>query len=483
VSFAVLQISLLLQWALEHDGRTKATLAAAAISVVVSFFIIALSLYEHTHSIRPSILLELYLFFTLLFDVVRTRTLWLINNDHDATVIFTCSVALKVVVLTLEAYNKKGSYLKHADTVRSKEETSGAFSLAFFSWLIQLINTGYKKVLTLSDLYPLSEEMRSENLGEQFDQYWLRTPRQTTKDFVFSLFHSLRWHVLAPVWPRLAMIGFTYCQPLLISRVLNFEDEPKTPDSNNVGYGLIASYGIVYIGLAFATAGYWFRVHRVTTMIRGVIAAKVFNKVNERSIMNVDDSAALTLMSSDVERITMGLNVIHETWANVIEAAIGIYLLELQIAHTALISLGVALTCAVAAGLLGSTAGSRQKAWMEAIEKRISTTANMLGSIKSVKMLGLAEPLAKIVRKLRMDEIRSATRFRALQIIMITLGMLLLLFLSQNQATNFIASLRTPNRFACSYFYGVYLHCQEQQQHDPGCLANVHFFIHSIAPR
>lgn len=85
-------------------------------------------------------------------------------------------------------------------------------------------------------------------------------------------------------------------------------------------------------------------MHRVTTMIRGVIAAKVFTKVNERSITNVDDSAAITLMSSDVERITMGLNVIHETWANLIEAGIGIYLLELQIKHTALISLGVALS-------------------------------------------------------------------------------------------------------------------------------------------
>lgn len=79
-------------------------------------------------------------------------------------------------------------------------------------------------------------------------------------------------------------------------------------------------------------------------MIRGVIAARVFNKVNERSITNVDDSSALTLMSSDVERIMTGLNVIHETWANIIEAAIGIILLEQQISHTALISLGVALS-------------------------------------------------------------------------------------------------------------------------------------------
>lgn len=42
--------------------------------------------------------------------------------------------------------------------------------------------------------------------------------------------------------------------------------------------------------------------------------------------------------------------------------------------------------------------------------------------MKSVKMLGLSEPLAAIITKLRKEEIKSATRFRSLQIIMITLG-------------------------------------------------------------
>lgn len=49
------------------------------------------------------------------------------------------------------------------------------------------------------------------------------------------------------------MIGFTYCQPLLISRILNFEKEPRDENSNNIGYGLIAAYGLVYIGLAVSS--------------------------------------------------------------------------------------------------------------------------------------------------------------------------------------------------------------------------------------
>lgn len=82
---------------------------------------------------------------------------------------------------------------------------------------------------------------------------------------------------------------------------------------------------------------------KATTLVRGAIASKVYSKVNDLSIMNTDDSAAMTLMSTDVERITIGLNLIHETWANMIEVSIGIYLLWLQLGVPAFVALGVAL--------------------------------------------------------------------------------------------------------------------------------------------
>lgn len=47
----------------------------------------------------------------------------------------------------------------------------------------------------------------------------------------------------------------------------------------------------------------------------------------------------------------------------------------------------------------------------------------MLGSMKSVKMLGISSHLGAAIQKLRLEEIKSATSFRILQIIMITLGM------------------------------------------------------------
>jgi hypothetical protein len=57
---------------------------------------------------------------------------------------------------------------------------------------------------------------------------------------------------------------------------------------------------------------------------------------------------------------------------------------------------------------------ARQAMWLEAIERRISATSSMLGSIKGIKMLGLQSFLMKFVHNMRIDELRISKRFRKL---------------------------------------------------------------------
>lgn len=44
-----------------------------------------------------------------------------------------------------------------------------------------------------------------------------------------------------------------------------------------------------------------------------------------------DDSAAVTLMATDIDRISSSLENLHEVWALSIEVIIGTYLLERQV--------------------------------------------------------------------------------------------------------------------------------------------------------
>jgi hypothetical protein len=45
-------------------------------------------------------------------------------------------------------------------------------------------------------------------------------------------------------------VAFNFCQPLLLTRSLTFFDQPVNSTTNNIGYGLIGAYILVYTGLA-----------------------------------------------------------------------------------------------------------------------------------------------------------------------------------------------------------------------------------------
>lgn len=169
--FGILQLSLLVLWCLNSNERTPATIGAATLSLAGALFFCLLSYAEHGRSIRPSGVLDAYLFFSLLFDVVRVRTLWLIGEDTNEARVFTTSVALKTFILILEVKSKQ-KYLNPEDKLRSPEELSSIFSQGVFYWLNQLIVAGYRKVRSLEDLYPLDEMLSAQSLHIKFLKSW-----------------------------------------------------------------------------------------------------------------------------------------------------------------------------------------------------------------------------------------------------------------------------------------------------------------------
>jgi ATP-binding cassette, subfamily C (CFTR/MRP), member 1 len=151
--------------------KTRTSIAAAFFSLIVSIFIGILSWKENTNSIRPSISLQAYLFFSLLFDVVRTRTLWLGGYNQTISIFFVISLTLRVVVLLLES-TVKTPYMSADDKRRGPEELCGFFGLSLFSWMNRLLIDGYRKILSLSDMYPLTPELSSTALAAEFKKNW-----------------------------------------------------------------------------------------------------------------------------------------------------------------------------------------------------------------------------------------------------------------------------------------------------------------------
>lgn len=67
------------------------------------------------------------------------------------------------------------------------------------------------------------------------------------------------------------------------------------------------------------------------TIFRGAVVSLIYAKTLEMRSGGVDESAALTLMSTDIDRLAVSLQNLCEIWARIIEMAIGIWLLEREL--------------------------------------------------------------------------------------------------------------------------------------------------------
>jgi len=74
-------------------------------------------------------------------------------------------------------------------------------------------------------------------------------------------------------------------------------------------------------------ACYTHAVYRCLTMNRGMLVSAIFKQTLELDLATAKKSAAVTLMSTDVDSIEAGFVMMHDLWAGVLELGIGVFLL------------------------------------------------------------------------------------------------------------------------------------------------------------
>ncbi|KAF9765371.1 hypothetical protein IL306_002342 [Fusarium sp. DS 682] len=151
-------------------------------------------------------------------------------------------------------------------------------------------------------------------------------------------------------------------------------------------------------------------------MCRGQLISMLYDKATDISLTAANPTAALTLMSADIERIDTGWRTAHDVWANLMEIVIVVYLLGRQLGIACLIPVGAAIFSIIGSVIAVSFVMARQAEWLEAIERRITVTSQMLGNMKGVKMCGLSHVLGARIQAMRTEELLISGRFRRLLI-------------------------------------------------------------------
>ncbi len=111
---------------------------------------------------------------------------------------------------------------------------------------------------------------------------------------------ALKFELLIPIPAKLAAIAFTFCQPLLMQRLLDFLQGSEDESTKNLDYGLVGAYLLVYLGIAastkflhvvsnadillrqISTAAYGYRLSGFLTMGRGTLVAAICKKITHK---------------------------------------------------------------------------------------------------------------------------------------------------------------------------------------------------------
>ena len=126
---------------------------------------------EHGRTVRPSSLALLYLLASIVTEIVEIRTLYIRGYVVQIARVFCGSLACKILLLFVESWSKR-SHAKEVEDGYSPEEFAGVFSRSFFWWLNPILLLGNRKILEITDLYPLNHSLHSRELRERILESW-----------------------------------------------------------------------------------------------------------------------------------------------------------------------------------------------------------------------------------------------------------------------------------------------------------------------
>jgi ATP-binding cassette subfamily C (CFTR/MRP) protein 1 len=171
--FSMLQIANLVVWSLNPMLQTRGSLAATSLSLAAALALCALSSIEHTRCIRPSSIINAYLLVTVPMDAAKVRTLWLRSGSSLVAGIASSILAVKLLVLAVEATEKRRILLSPYSDY-PPEATSGLYARGLFWWLNPMFLLGYKSILRDVDLFRTDDSLTSESLRKRFQVQWSR---------------------------------------------------------------------------------------------------------------------------------------------------------------------------------------------------------------------------------------------------------------------------------------------------------------------
>lgn len=168
-----LSLGVLITWCLRTHLTTLATIPAAALEVVIVVLLALTTRQESIRSERPPLVASGYLSLSLLLDIARIRTYWLLPDLRVIASLYMGQSALKLTSLTFLLCRHTVRYRKIGRKDFAAEQYAGLFGLGLWSWLNSFLLHGYRHgIATFNDLDSIDADLLSSKEGSVLEANW-----------------------------------------------------------------------------------------------------------------------------------------------------------------------------------------------------------------------------------------------------------------------------------------------------------------------
>jgi len=232
---------------------SPAAVATAAVRLIGSCTLLALSHLEHRRTINPSIIIGAFLWTTVILDLARATTLLPLRQsglgDGLPAPVSAAIQAVQLLLLILEDIPKQ-SLLPERDGGWPAESTSGPFSRCVFWWLRDVFIKGYKGILRAENLGAIDDQFSSRKLLDGLTRGFGDANAPQNHHLLRAIWSAFKLRLLWPTIPRLFKTAFSFTQSFLIKRLISFLSHSASQSSSQEGWTLILTTGPVYLGIA-----------------------------------------------------------------------------------------------------------------------------------------------------------------------------------------------------------------------------------------
>jgi ABC-type multidrug transport system fused ATPase/permease subunit len=402
-----------------------------------------------------------WVFSTLLFRsaIIHPRSHF---QQKLAIADFVLVSLLFIISLVSRKGNKAVELEYEGDILPAREPTASVFSLATFSWVDQIVWTGYKKTYELSDVWNLAPKDKAAAVISNYRQV-----KRTTQLAYHLLGYFKRGLLIQAAWA--AMSGFlTFAPTLLLKAILEYVEAPDlTPQNAAWFYVLLLFVSGCLSALADGQALWIGR--KICIRLRAIIIGEIYAKALKRragattdkvlgeeekkkdgeddvkkrgtlkrmmtfgrkkkktptegpkqdqedntkpeSDAQVTTGAIINLMAVDAFKVSEICAYLHFLWANTpVQVVVAVVLLYNILGYSSIAGIGMMVILLPINMYVASQFSKIQKLILAATDARIHTTNEVLTNIRIIKFFAWEQRFIGLVNEKRHVELKHLRR-------------------------------------------------------------------------